>query len=68
MKNDCEEINVLEFYNPEDDCILPDTIWGEFCYILCNIDDIIFNHCDRKQTWLRLKRQIKIYIQWRKNS
>lgn len=62
-----EEINVMDFYDPEDDVILPDTIWGELCYICCNLDDIFFNRCDRKLTWFKLKRQIKIYIKWRKN-
>lgn len=61
-----EEINVLEFYDPEDDVILPDYIWGEFCYICCILEDIIFNRCDRKQEWFKLKRQIRIFIRWQK--
>lgn len=67
MNFDCKNINVLEYYNPEDDVILPDTIWGELYYIYCNLEDIILNRCNRKQEWFKLKRQIKIYIQWRKN-
>ena len=46
---DCKDINVLEYYDPEDDVILPDTIWGELYYIYCNLEDIIFNRCNRKE-------------------
>ena len=63
-----ENIYVLEFYDSEDDIILPDTILGELYYIYCNLEDIILNRCDRKKEWFNLKRQIKIYIKWRKNK
>lgn len=66
-RNFDEDINVLEFYDPDDDCILPDNIWGELYYIYCNLEDIIFNRCDRKLTWFKLKRQMRIYIRWKKN-
>ncbi len=65
---DCKDINVLEYYDPEDDVILPDTIWGELYYIYCNLEDIIFNRCNRKESLRRLSVQIKIYIRWRKNK
>ncbi|MBR1619706.1 hypothetical protein IJ674_10800 [bacterium] len=65
MNND---INVLEFYDSEDDIILPDTILGELYYIYCNLEDIILNRCDRKKEWFNLKRQIRIYIKWRRNK
>ena len=68
MNNDNNDINVLEFYDSEDDIILPDTILGELYYIYCNLEDIILNRCDRKKEWFNLKRQIKIYIKWRNNK
>lgn len=68
MNNDNNDINVLEFYDSEDDIILLDTILGELYYIYCNLEDIILNRCDRKKEWFNLKRQIKIYIKWRNNK
>lgn len=68
INNDNNDINVLEYYDSEDDIILPDTILGELYYIYCNLEDIILNRCDRKKEWFKLKRQIKIYIKWRKNK
>lgn len=65
---DNNKINVWEFYDPEDDVILPDNIWGEIFYIYCVLEDIIFNRCNRKLEWFRLKRQIRIFIKWSKNS
>lgn len=67
-KNFDDNINVLEYYDPEDDVILLDTIWGELYYIYCNLEDIIFNRCNRKESLRRLNVQIKIYIRWRKNK
>ena len=69
MNKDFEiDLDIWDVYDADDDVILPDTIFGELYYIYCILSDIITNNCNRKLEWFRLKRQIRIYIQWRKNS
>jgi len=67
-KDNRHELSIWDIFDPEDDVILPDTILGELYYIYCILSAIITNNCNRKLEWFRLKRQIRIYFRWRKNS
>ncbi len=44
--------------------ILPNNHWYELLYIYYVLKDIIVTNTDKKQKWLRLKRQIKIWSYW----
>ena len=55
--------NQFEDFDEKEDCILPDTIFGEILLIFYMIKDLLQSH--NKSAKIRdLKRQICIYIRW----
>lgn len=56
----------LNTFNPDEDIILPNTIWGEIVYIYYVIKYIIKHPKTRETEWIRLKRQIVFFKRWKK--
>lgn len=50
-------------FDENEDCVLPDTIWGELVLIFYMIKDLL-KSSDKKIKFRNLKRQINIYIRW----
>lgn len=50
-------------FDENEDCVLPDTIWGELILIFYMIKDLL-KSTDKGTKFRDLKRQIRIYICW----
>ncbi len=54
---------LLEDFDENEDCVLPDTIWGELILIFYMIKDLLKSP-DKDMKMKNLKRQIRVYISW----
>lgn len=54
----------LETFDPDEDIILPNSIWGEIVYIYFIIKEMIRHPETREIEWIRLKRQIRFFKRW----
>lgn len=58
----------MEYFDEQNDIIIPDSIFGELIYNKCIIADICKNPNNRKYKWLLLRRQIRFFYLWMKNK
>lgn len=63
--NNTQKLQIPDDYefDENEDCVLPDTIWGEFILIFYMIKDLL-KSSDKDTKFRDLKRQIRIYLRW----
>ncbi len=54
-------------FDEDEDIILPNSIWGEFVYIIFVLFDIMRFSQGRGEKFVKLKRQISFFKRWMKN-